>query len=343
MTPYERVMTALSFAEPDRVPLVLSARFACLKYAGYTLADCYEDNDKYVFAQEKFIDDFHTDAVWDLAGVYYISRALGQKMMIPEDDPPAVLAPYITLSKDIEKLANFKFENTPIFEYHLDTNRKLRERLGSDYPLISYCFSPFYLAVVLGGTVEVYKAIYKDPAFVKDLIECTLGIVKRYSSLLIKEGGDILYTACPQASRAMISREIYQEFVHPTFMDLFDYWRNELNKKILFHVCGDWSDRFDLLIEEQPDILHVDQIDLKWLKEICDRKVTINGNVSTTKTLLTGTPDEVEAESLQCIKSAAMGGGFLLGADCTLGKDTPVENVKAMTRAVAKYGSYPIG
>ena len=143
--------------------------------------------------------------------------------------------------------------------------------------------------------------------------------------------------------RTSESKQTYQEFVHPTFIDFFDYWRNGLEKKILFHVCGDWSDRFDLLIEERPDILHVDQIDLTWLKKLSYPKVTINGNVSTTKTLLTGTPEEVERESLRCIESAAPGGGFLLGADCTLGNDTPAENVRAMTKAVRRYGTYPIG
>jgi len=166
-------------------------------------------------------------------------------------------------------------------------------------------------------------------------------ICKRYSKLIADTGVDILYVACPQASRTMISKKSFQEFVHPTFIELFDYWRNTLGKKILFHVCGDWSDRFDLLIEERPDILHVDKVDLKWLKAMCYGKVTVNGNVSTTKTLLIGTPDEVEQEALDCIKAAAAGGGFLLGGDCSLARDTPAANIQAMATAVAKCGAYP--
>ncbi len=342
MNSYERVMQALSFKEPDRVPLVPSTRFVCIKHAGYTLGECYRDVNKFVDAQEKAISDFNLDAAWDLAGIYYISQALGQNLAIPENDPPAALEPFIHSSKDLAKLANFKPENAPILEYQLEMNRKLRARVGKDMPLITYIESPFYLACVLRGTQELYMDMYEDPQFIKDLIDTLVEVSKKTAYYVAKESTDIIYTACPQASKAMISKKAFQEFVHPSFLKVFDYWRNTLGKKILFHVCGDWSDRFDLLVEERPDVLHVDKVDLKWLKEICDGKVTINGNVSTTKTLLIGKPEEVEEEAHSCIKAAASGGGFLLGGDCTLGRDTLAANMQGMTTAVAKYGVYPI-
>lgn len=341
MNSYERVMQALSFKEPDRVPLAPSTRFVCIKHAGFTLGECYRDVNKFVDAQETAIGDFNLDAAWDLAGIYYIPQALGQNLAIPENDPPAALEPFIHSSKDLAKLANFKPENAPILEYQMEMNHKLRARVGKDMPLITYIESPFYLACVLRGTQELYMDLYEDPNFIKDLVDTLVEVSKKHAYYVAKESADIIYTACPQASKTMISKETFQEFVHPSFVTLFDYWRHALGKKILFHVCGDWTDRFDLLIEERPDILHVDKVDLKWLKAMCYGKVTVNGNVSTTKTLLIGTPDEVEQEALDCITAAASGGGFLLGGDCTLGRDTPAANMRALATAVTKYGAYP--
>ncbi len=40
--------------------------------------------------------------------------------------------------------------------------------------------------------------------------------------------------------------------VHPNHLEVFDYWKNTLGRKIFFHPCGDWSDRFDLVMEENP-------------------------------------------------------------------------------------------
>jgi uroporphyrinogen decarboxylase len=341
MNSYERVMQALSFKESDRVPLVLSNRFSCIKQAGYTLGEVLRDVNKFVDAQEKAISDFNLDAAWDLAGVYYMSQAMGQNMAFPESDPPLVLEPFIHSSQDLTKLANFKPENAPILEYQAEMNRKLRARVGKDMPLITWIESPFFTACMLRGAQELYMDIYKEPNFIKDLVGTLVEVSKKYAYYVAKENADIIYTACPQASKNMISKKTFQEFVHPSYLKVFDYWRNALGKKILFHVCGDWADRFDLLIEEMPDILHVDIVDLKWLNAMCYGKVTVNGNVSTTKALLLGTPDEVEQEARACIEAAAAGGGFLLGADCTLARDTPAANIQAMATAVTKYGVYP--
>ena len=343
MTAYERVMAALNFTEPDRVPLVPSTRFASVKYAGYTLAQVYQDNGKYVEAQERVVNDFRLDAAWDLAGVYYVSRCLGQKMLLPEDDPPSALEPFINSPRDLERLAELErgLNEATIVQYQLDLDRKLRDRLGRDIPLIAYVESPFYLACVLRGTKEFYLDMYKQPTFARDLLAAATAICKRYSSLLANEAIDILYTACPQASRTMISKKLYLEYVHANFNEVFGFFRNVLKKKILFHVCGDWTDRFDLLVEEGPDILHVDKVDLRWLKEVCGQKVTLNGNVDTTK-LLVGTPQEIEQEAWECIEAAAPGGGFLLGGACALGRDTPAANMQALATAVAEHGVYPI-
>jgi uroporphyrinogen decarboxylase len=56
--------------------------------------------------------------------------------------------------------------------------------------------------------------------------------------------------------------------------------------------------------------------------------------------LLNGTPEEVEGEGRRCIRSAAQGGGFILGSGCEVPRNTPPENLKAMVRAAEKYGRY---
>ena len=67
-------------------------------------------------------------------------------------------------------------------------------------------------------------------------------------------------------------------------------------RRILFHNCGNWSDRFDLVVDEGPDVIHVDKIDLAWLKKEFGSRVCINGNVGSTTTLMLGTPGGVKKE-----------------------------------------------
>jgi len=68
----------------------------------------------------------------------------------------------------------------------------------------------------------------------------------------------------------------------------------------------------------------------------------VAGNLHPINTLLLGTPSEIEDAAVDLIQKVAPGGRFTLGTGCMLPLDVPYENVKAMTQAAVKYGTYPI-
>ncbi len=343
MTPRERVYRAIELMEPDRVPLLASTRFFAVRYLGHTLGDCYKKPDLYVEGQIRMTSDFAVDAVWDLAGMNPIERALGQHFSMPEDDVPFPLEPLLKAPEDFEKLPRkVEIKGKGWTDYLTGITKSLRQRVGEDIPVIANVPSPFRIACMLRGTHNLYMDLYERPDFVKELLEYLIQPTLDYASLQAEVGGDILYTACPVASRTMISRSHFEEFVHPVHIRLFDYWKNKLGRKTLFHVCGDWSDRFDLIVGEGPDIIHVDKIDLAWLKKEFGAKACINGNVGTTTTLMLGSPEDVKKEAIECIKKAGAGGGFMLGADCAVPPDTPIENMKALKEAIMEAGNYPL-
>lgn len=343
MTSRERMYAAIELREPDRVPLLPSLRWFAVRYLGYTLQDVYADSSIYVESQVRMVTDFASDAAWDLAAMNVIERVLGQKMLESKDDVPAPIEPLLKVPEDLAKLPKkVEVKGKGWTDYLVDIARNLRKRVGEDVPVMGNLSSPFRQACMLRGTQNLYMDMYERPDFVKDLLEYLIQPTLDYTKLLAEAGVDIIYTACPTASRTMISKSHYEEFVHPVHKRIFDYWKNELGCKVLFHVCGDWSDRFDLVVAEGPDILHVDKIDLTWLKKEFGDKVCINGNARTTTTLMLGSPDEVKKEAIECIKKAAMKGGFMLGADCVVPRDTPAENVRALTEAVMEVGNYPL-
>lgn len=314
-----------------------------MRYLGYTLEECYKDPNKYPESQIRLVKDFAHDAVWDLAGTHPIQRAMGQKMLESKDDVPSPLEPIITDPEDLKKLPKkVELEGKEVIDFHISITKQLKEQVGDDVAVIAHTSSPFHLACSLRGAQNLYMDMYERPEFVKELVEYLIQPVLEFSKLQADAGADIIYTACPVASRAMISKKHYAEFVDPVHKRIFDHWKNTLNRKVLFHVCGDWSDRFDLVVDEGPDIIHVDKIDLSWLKKEFGGRVCINGNVGTTTTLKLGSPEEVKREAVECIKKAARNGGFMLGADCTVPKDTPIANMRALTESVMKVGNYPL-
>ena len=58
------------------------------------------------------------------------------------------------------------------------------------------------------------------------------------------------------------------------------------------------------------------------------------------KTLLRGTPDDVEREARECIEAAAEGGGFILASGDGVIAGTPFENIFKMVETGEKFGKY---
>jgi uroporphyrinogen decarboxylase len=288
------------------------------------------------------VRDFDGDVVFDFGIFHPIERALGQKISEHRDDVPAAATPLIKSREDFDRLPErLSIRGKEWVDYQIGVIKKLKRRVGEGVPLLGLVSSPFLSACHLRGTENLYLDLYEAPDFVKALVEYLVEPILEYGELQVEAGVDIIHTVCPVGSRTMISRNHYEEFVHPVHVRVFDHWKNVLHRRVFFHVCGDWSDRFDLVVEEGPDILHVDQIDLALLKREFGSRICINGNVATATTMLRGSPEDVKIEAISCIGKAGPGGGFMLGANCLVPRDTPLENMRALVDAVSEAGYYP--
>ncbi len=339
MTRKQRVLTALKRGQPDRVPATPRTVWSGIKYIGRTVRDCYRDEDVYVRSQVACVEDLGVEAAWVIAGHMPLERCLGLKMLDSEDDPASPVEPLIGSMDDVLALPkNPNVKDDPNLRYVASIVSKLRQALGDDVPVIGEVSSPFRCACMLRGTQSLFLDMYEEPDLVKRLVEYCVQPLTDLAQMLLEAGADLTQTHCPVASREMISRKHYLEFVHPVHQALYSDWEQRIGLPVLFHICGDWNDRLDLVAEEGVSSVHIDRTDLARAKELFGPRVSIMGNVPSTDVMLLGTPEDVERESAACIAKGGPGGGYLLGADCLLARDTPAENVKAMVRAAERFG-----
>ncbi|MBU2578033.1 hypothetical protein KKA69_04355, partial [Patescibacteria group bacterium] len=101
----------------------------------------------------------------------------------------------------------------------------------------------------------------------------------------------------------------------------------------------------DDLVEIGVDLLNPIQpesINPAHIKKRFGNRIALWGTISTQKTLPFGSPEDVENEVRERIKTCGPGGGLLLAPTHNIQLDVPFENINAFYNAVKKYRDYPI-
>lgn len=348
MSSIERVMSVASLQEPDRIPVMADVIGWQAKQAGIKFSECIKDVNKYVTATVGAQRKYEYDMVEDIGGIPMIAEALGAKIFIPEDDPPALAEPILRnyTYQDLDKLCSVNVLKDGRIPSLLHVISKLKKKVGPDIPVVAWLSPPFREACILRRAENLYRDIIRNPAFVKKLLDFLVQPCIDYGRACIEAGADLILTGSPHASSQVISRKHYKEFVHPIMKELLTELR-EAGTKIILHICGDWSDRLDLVTDEGAHILHFDHpampnVDLAEFKENFGSKVALLGSVHVVETMLRGTPDEVYQESRMYIQKLGQGGGFALGGNCVIPRDTSARNVRALVRAAREHGCYPL-
>jgi uroporphyrinogen decarboxylase len=286
------------------------------------------------------LEDFRLDAVCDLFATPAVDEALGAKMAIPDDDPPWISEPCVTTSTDLDKFGRLDPLSDGRMPYLLDIVAKLRRAVGPDVPVVAWPSPPFRTACMVRGNEEIYRGFYREPNFVKEIIEACYEPCVAYGKALIDAGADIIFTSNPTASTNCISREHYEEFVHASSRDMHRALKAHGAEIVIFHPCGRWHDRLDLLVDEAADVLHFDKVGIDSFKSEFSEKCVYMGNVNTVQTLLSGTTTDVRDEAIGCLEKGAGGGRYILSADCIVPRNTDPANLKAMADAIEQHGTY---
>jgi uroporphyrinogen-III decarboxylase len=137
-----------------------------------------------------------------------------------------------------------------------------------------------------------------------------------------------------------ISKESYREMFKPYHQRVNDLVHRLTGWKTFIHSCGGVRELLPDIIEAGFDILNPVQcsafgMDPRELKREFGSQLTFwGGGVDTQRTLPFGTPDEVYREVRERIDIFNEGGGFVFNAIHNVQGNTPVENLRAMFRAL---------
>lgn len=212
--------------------------------------------------------------------------------------------------------------------------RIVSREIGDQVAVTATVWGPFTLGAQMYGVERLMRATYRKPYEVEKVVDFALRVIRRfYEPLLAERLIPLLSVADPTASGDLVSRQHFAQFALPPLQKLTD-WARVNGVVTLLHICGNTTDKIDLLVGTEAECVSVDhKVDLARAKTAFAGRACLAGNVNPVAVLDQGSEDKVEEASFACLDAAAAGGGFMLMPGCDIPPTVPVENVQALIRA----------
>ena len=334
------LLDAIEGRKPERTPVVLfSAGAWTFNSRGLSLSRVL--GHPAVMAEtiiETYLLKAPSDAIWAGSGFNNLPvKALGGSLTYPEKGTPQVITPALKDTSYADRIDPSSLARDKEVQSLWETTAMLRRGIG-EKTLVGACgWGPFTLAGQLYGTERLMSRIYRDPQEVRRVLDFAVSASVAYYRGFIEKGAEIISIAEPIASGDMISRTHFRDFVLPALQSFVSELRS-LKAVNLLHICGNITNRLDLIPESGVDVLSVDyKVDLRAVREALAGKLAFAGNVNPAQVLETGTPDDVIAASHKCIEAGGMDGNFILMPGCDIPPGVPVRNIQAFFQAPSTY------
>jgi|YelNatPaOPRAMG01_1025707.scaffolds.fasta_scaffold111256_1 uroporphyrinogen decarboxylase len=332
---FRRLRTALLCQQPDRVPLAELWFDAPVKEAflGRHIGNSFVGADYDLEADIEF---------WYRAGYdyihieprYHFPRRPG--LEIPEGSGT------ITSWADLDA-----YPWPTIDQVDFSYLERAANLLPSGMGIITGTSGIFEATWMLMGLTTLSLSLYDQP----DLV-----------TAVMRKVGDLLFqvfqraATYPRVGAMWISDDIaYTEglLLNPSFFrqHLFPWYRKmghvcrQYGYPFLYHSDGDlWPVMEDLIgvgfNALQP--IEPKAMDIAELKRKVGHRLCLIGNIDLGYTLTRGTPQEVEDEVRERIRTVGPGGGYCVGSSNTVTHYVPLDNYVAMIEATRRYGVYPL-
>lgn len=189
-------------------------------------------------------------------------------------------------------------------------------------------------------------SLFMDPDLVHEMnnafVDWALGAAK----LAWENGGVDLFHISDDwggTDGLLISPEQCREFFIPPFEKLVRGLKS-FGVPVIMHNDGNLWEIIDDLVNTGIDAYHpvekAASMDLGRIKQLFKGRICPIGNVNNKTTMVTGSPEDVVRETMECLRIGAPGGGYILSTDHSLHDDIPLENVNALIGTVLKFGKY---
>jgi uroporphyrinogen-III decarboxylase len=196
---------------------------------------------------------------------------------------------------------------------------------------------------MLGMGLENFAlALYQDRAFIEEVLDRYCDWTSAMAEHACQLGFDLFISTDDMAfkSAPFFSPAVFRELVLPRFQRV----ARNISLPWIVHSDGNLTPFLEDLVSLGIAGLHPFEkgaMDIRAVKQTHGDRLCLLGNVDL-NILGMGTPEDVDREVRELIRDVGPGGGYIVTSGNSLAGYLKPENVVALSKAVHKYGRYPL-
>jgi len=339
MNPRETILKAYEGGKPDRVPVTLfGGGMWSIKDFGTSFEELATDKGKMSEMLLKESERLMCDIIYAGSGYNnFHAQAFGGEMKYREIGAPDLKEHLVSSIDDLAKFDLSSIDKHEVISTVSEAFRAVNAKAGNEYVVTVTAWGPFTLAARFVGEEDMMKATFKN----KDLVHkacqfCTDLLIHLYEPL-VDSGMVVISLADPTASGDLISKKQFKDYAVP-YLKKFTDWAKSKNAHTLLHICGNTTDRLELMPETGASCISLDhKTDIAKAREMLFGKMCFGGNVDPVAVMLQGTAEDVEKSSKEIIEKAGTDGGFVLMPGCDIPPTVPYENIQKLIQVAREW------
>jgi len=209
----------------------------------------------------------------------------------------------------------------------------LKADIGDEVAIGSYVLGPFTLAGQLMDLNDLFKLSFKSPGQVGVMLDRLAGVIIDIARALHAAGADYITVREMGATTDVLSPKVFRNVIFPPLKKV----REALGGiPTVLHICGGTNKIMNILNEVGCNAISVEtKNDLAQSRNDIGYEPLLFGNIDAYNVLVNGSPETVEKATLAALEGSV----DAVWPSCDIWPTAPVENLKAMTETVARYGA----
>lgn len=326
----ERVLAMLDGGLPDSLPLMPITMMYAADHNGVKYGQYATDYRVLADGQIGIADQYDFDYVSCISDPAREAADCGANVEFFDNQPPAIVETKALLA-DKSKLESLEVPEPATATRMSDrvaAAALLKQRVGDTKIVEGWIEGPCAEAADLRGINTLMMDFFDDSSFVRDLFEFALRMEVRFARAQIEAGTEVM--GLGDAAASLVGPEVYKEFVWPYEKRLVDEI-HALGARVRLHICGNICSILEPIGELGCDIVDLDfMVPVERARRAMGDNQVLLGNIDPVRVLKQGTPDQITEAIAQCHREA--GARYIVGAGCEIPRQTPTENVMALTR-----------